>query len=79
MARQLLEVIGVECSAAGVAEHYGSRKEGGLLDGWLVDTADSDSLDRIERVGVRAAAVPLLMTDHDATADIAEAAIALVG
>jgi LPPG:FO 2-phospho-L-lactate transferase len=25
MARQLLEVIGVECSAAGVAEHYGAR------------------------------------------------------
>ena len=38
MARQLLGIIGVEVSAAGVAEHYGARANGGVLDGWLVDT-----------------------------------------
>src|SRR5689334_20361849 len=45
MARQLLEVIGVEVSAAGVAEHYGARGHGGVLDGWLVDLSDEASVD----------------------------------
>ena len=48
MARQLLGVIGVEVSAAGVAEHYGARQAGGVLDGWLVDTVDEASVERVE-------------------------------
>jgi len=79
MARQLLGVIGVEVSAAGVAEHYGARSSGGLIDGWLVDTRDAGMVDRIERAGVRSRAVPLMMTDHDATADMAAAALDLAG
>src|SRR3954471_24924600 len=53
MARQLLGVIGVEVSAAGVAEHYGARTRGGVLDGWLVDSADAPSVDRITATGLR--------------------------
>ncbi len=78
MARQLLEVIGVEVSAAGVAEHYGARSNGGVLDGWLVDTSDADSVDRVTAAGLSCRAVPLWMTDHDATADMAAAALDLV-
>ncbi len=78
MARQLLEVIGVEVSAAGVAEHYGARSAGGLLDGWLVDAADEALVPRIEATGMRCRAVPLWMSDADATADIAAAALDLV-
>ena len=77
MARQLLGVIGVEVSAAGVAEHYGARKAGGVLDGWLVDTVDEKSVERIEAAGIRCRAVPLWMTDHEKTADLAAAAIDL--
>ena len=33
MAEQLLTAIGVEVSAAGVAQHYGSRSGDGVLDG----------------------------------------------
>ncbi len=84
MARQLLGIIGVEVSAAGVAEHYGSRRGSttetdGILDGWLVDTVDAGSVPRIEAAGLKAAAVPLMMTDHDATADMVLAALDLVG
>ena len=79
MARQLLGVIGVEVSAAGVAEHYGSRPAGGILDGWLVDTADAASVERIESAGIRCRAVPLMMTDHDATAAMVTAALELAG
>ena len=77
MARQLLEVIGVEVSAAGVAEHYGARSGGGVLDGWLVDTVDQPLVERIAATGLRVRAVPLWMTDHDATADMVAAALGL--
>jgi LPPG:FO 2-phospho-L-lactate transferase len=79
MARQLLGVIDVEVSAAGVAEHYGARSTGGIVDGWLVDTVDAHLVDRIETAGIRCRAVPLMMTDHDATADMVAAAIELAG
>ncbi|MCW2762608.1 MAG: 2-phospho-L-lactate transferase [Marmoricola sp.] len=77
MARQLLGVIGVEVSAAGVAEHYGARSAGGVLDAWLVDTVDEPSVARVQAAGIRCRAVPLWMTDHDATADMVAAALDL--
>lgn len=79
MARQLLAVIGVEVSAAGVAEHYGPRSDGGVLDGWLVDTVDAALVERIERSGIHCRAVPLMMTDHEATAAMVVAALELAG
>jgi len=77
MARQLLGTIGVEVSAAGVAEHYGARDTGGVLDAWLVDTVDEPLVPRIEAAGIRSRAVPLMMTDHDATAEMVVAALDL--
>jgi LPPG:FO 2-phospho-L-lactate transferase len=79
MARQLLGIIGVEVSAAGVAEHYGARAAGGVIDGWLVDSVDAGLVGRIEAAGIRSRAVPLMMTDHDATAAMVEAALDLAG
>ncbi len=78
MAAQMLTSIGVEVSAAGVGLNYGARSAGGVLDGWLVDERDTDQVARLEAAGLAAAAVPLMMTDHDATAAMAAAAIALV-
>ncbi|MDQ4053871.1 MAG: 2-phospho-L-lactate transferase [Actinomycetota bacterium] len=79
MAQQMLTSIGVEVSAEGVGLHYGARTQGGLLDAWLVDERDADALPRLHEAGLAAAAVPLMMTDHDATATMAAAAIELVG
>ncbi|MGH3411986.1 MAG: 2-phospho-L-lactate transferase [Marmoricola sp.] len=79
MARQLLDAIGVECSAAAVARHYGARSAQGVLDGWLVDATDDGAVPAVEQAGIRCAAVPLWMTDHDATADMAAAAVRLAG
>ena len=78
MAQQVLTSIGVEVSAAGVGLHYGARGRGGILDGWLVDEQDTDALPRLSDAGLSAAAVPLMMTDPDATATMAAAALALV-
>jgi LPPG:FO 2-phospho-L-lactate transferase len=79
MAQQMLTSIGVEVSAAGVGLNYGARSAGGVLDGWLVDERDAAQVARLEAAGIKAAAVPLMMTDHDATAAMAAAAIDLVG
>ena len=78
MAEQMLTSVGVEVSAAGVGLHYGSRAEGGVLDGWLVDQVDADQVERIEAAGLPCRAVPLMMTDPDATAAMAGAAVELV-
>jgi LPPG:FO 2-phospho-L-lactate transferase len=78
MAAQMLTSIGVEVSAGAVGEHFGARSGSGILDGWLVDTRDADQVDRLERAGLRARAVPLMMTDPDATAAMVAAAVSLV-
>ncbi|UCM88400.1 2-phospho-L-lactate transferase [Streptomyces marincola] len=73
MADKVLAAVGVPATAAAVAQHYGS----GLLDGWLVDTVDADAVGAVEADGIRCRAVPLLMTDLDATAAMAREALAL--
>ena len=78
MAQQLLATIGVDVSAGGVGVHYGARSGEGVLDGWLVDESDEDQLDGLRAAGLLAAARPLMMTDEDATAAMAAAALELV-
>ncbi|MCM2428116.1 2-phospho-L-lactate transferase [Streptomyces sp. RKAG337] len=73
MADKVLEAVGVETTAAAVAAHYGS----GLLDGWLVDTVDAAAVEGIESAGIRCRAVPLMMTDLEATTAMAREALAL--
>lgn len=79
MADACLTAIAVPTTAAGVAAHYGSRNDDGLLDGWLVDTVDAADVASIEGMGITCRAVPLLMTDPDATARMADAALGLAG
>ncbi|MDQ2846964.1 MAG: 2-phospho-L-lactate transferase [Actinomycetota bacterium] len=73
-ADKCLAAIGVESTAEAVGRHYGARSAGGLLDGYLV--ADSDSADV---PGVEVAAVPLLMSDPQATGAMVAACRKLAG
>jgi LPPG:FO 2-phospho-L-lactate transferase len=90
MADKMLAAVGVEPTAAAVAEYYGGAKRlprkgdgqrwvgsSGLLDGWLVDTVDAGIADRVEAAGIRCRAVPLMMTDVEAAAGMAREALAL--
>ena len=72
MADACLRAIGVETSAAAVAGLFTD-----ILDGWLVDLADSDAVARVEATGVRCRSVPLLMRDPSAAAAMAHAALDL--
>jgi LPPG:FO 2-phospho-L-lactate transferase len=73
MADACLPAIGVEVSAQGVGRHYGARRTDGLLDGWLIHVSDAADIP-----GVEVSAVPLLMTDDDASAAMVRAALKLV-
>ena len=55
-----------------MAEHYGSA----LLDGWLVDESDAGAVAEVEAAGIPCRAVPLWMTDLDASAAMAREALA---
>ncbi|MGL6235793.1 MAG: 2-phospho-L-lactate transferase [Segniliparus sp.] len=74
MADICLAAIGVASSAEAVGSYYGARLDTGLLDGWLVHETDQALIP-----GVRSLAVPLLMTDLDATAAMARRALELAG
>ncbi|MFI9297694.1 2-phospho-L-lactate transferase [Streptomyces gardneri] len=73
MADKVLAAVGVESTATAVALHYGSE----LLGGWLVDTVDAGAVTDVEAAGIRCRAVPLMMTDVEATAAMAREALAL--
>ncbi len=68
-----LRAIGVDCSAQGVAAHYGARTAGGLLDAFLIADGDGATID-----GMRIGHAPLMMRDPQATAQMVAAALDLV-
>ncbi|KRA25527.1 2-phospho-L-lactate transferase [Microbacterium sp. Root61] len=76
MADVCLTAIGVETSAAAVAGHYGARRDGGLLDAWLLAEEDAALAPAVEGRGIRSVVCPLWMTDAAATAAIVEHALA---
>ncbi len=74
MADRCLTAIGVDTTASAVGALYGARSAGGILDGWLVAPGET-----AEIPGVAVASVPLLMSDVDATAQMARDAVELAG
>jgi LPPG:FO 2-phospho-L-lactate transferase len=75
MADACLTAIGVPTTAEAVGRLLGARKDvDGILDGWLIHTAD-----RADVPGVEVRSVPLMMTNTDATAAMALAALDLAG
>jgi len=78
MADACLSAMGIETTTAAVAAHYGSRSSGGILDAWLVDESDAASVPESNERGIACRAVPLFMTDVDATATMVKEAFDLV-
>jgi LPPG:FO 2-phospho-L-lactate transferase len=74
MADACLSVVGVPSTAEAVGHHYGARAGTGILDYWLIHEGDHAEID-----GVAVQAVPLLMTDPKATAEMVSAGLDLAG
>jgi LPPG:FO 2-phospho-L-lactate transferase len=75
MADVCLRVVGAECSATGVAQHYGARDTGGLLDAWLIAEEDAAEAPRVEGIGIRPFVRPLWMKDLGLTRALAAVAL----
>ena len=74
MADACLSVIGLPSTSEAVGNYYGARSGTGILDGWLVHEGDAADVD-----GVTVRAVPLLMTEPAATAEMVRAGMELAG
>lgn len=79
MADRLLPLIDVDVSAEAVGRHYGPRTAGGLIDGWLVDEADAAAVAALEADGLPCRAIPLYMSDPEATSALAKATLDFAG
>jgi len=73
MADACLPVLGVPTTAEGVGRFYGGRAGTGVLDGWLVHSGDTASIE-----GVRVLSRDLLMSSAEVTAAMVADALALV-
>jgi LPPG:FO 2-phospho-L-lactate transferase len=73
MADRLLPVVGVDVSAAGVAEHYGPA----LMAGFVIDQIDREAASRIESLGLRVAVTDTIMVDDDAAEALARVTLDL--
>lgn len=71
MADKVLAAVGVQTSPSAVAAYHGAD----LLDGWLVHDTDAAHVAKVEQEGIRCQAIPLLMTDQEATAAMARTAL----
>jgi LPPG:FO 2-phospho-L-lactate transferase len=76
MADACLATIGVETAADAVAQHYGSRASGGVLDAWLLAEEDAALSAAVSQSGIRASVVPLWMRDIPTSSALAAASLA---
>lgn len=68
MAHRLLPAIGVAVDAASVGIHYGSRAAGGVLDVWVMHSADADSASSLQQHQLPTLITKLIMDSPAATA-----------
>jgi LPPG:FO 2-phospho-L-lactate transferase len=74
MADKLMPAVGIEVSAAGVAERYAA-----WLSAWLIDDVDAASVRRIEALGLRVGVTDTIMVDDARAEHVARAALDLLG
>lgn len=79
MADECLQTIGVKTDAVAVAEHYGSRRNGGLLDGWILDQQDADRVSEVEALGIDCAATDTIFAHPGAGRAVSELVMKLGG
>ena len=79
MAHRLLPAVGADVDAASVARWYGARRDGGLLDGWVLDTADAEALAAVEGLGIASTVTDTLLDDVEVAGRLAATVLTLAG
>lgn len=79
MAHRLLPAVGADVDAASVARWYGARHDGGLLDAWVLDTADAEALATVQGLGIAATVTDTLLDDVAVAGRLAATVLALAG
>jgi LPPG:FO 2-phospho-L-lactate transferase len=69
--------LGMEPSAITVARHYGARKAGGLLAGFIVDNVDQNLADAITKMSIRVLVTNTIMDSPAARVKLAEQVLEL--
>ena len=77
MAHRLLPAVGTDVDAASVARWYGARRDGGLLDAWVLDTADAEALATVQELGIASTVTDTLLDDIEVAARLAATVLAL--
>ncbi len=77
-ADRMLQTLGEESSALGVARHYAKRYPG-LLDGFVIDRADALQAPAIESLGLRVLATAAVMQDEADRARLAQEVLVFAG
>ncbi|MEM6703587.1 MAG: 2-phospho-L-lactate transferase [Acidobacteriota bacterium] len=62
-AAKMMEELGLPTSALSVAEYYGARQGGGLLDGFVLDRVDADDRSEVEAVVPQVLVADTVMSD----------------
>jgi LPPG:FO 2-phospho-L-lactate transferase len=74
-AAKMMAEMKTPISALGVAEYYGSSRDGNLLDGFVIDEADAGQAAQIERMGIPVLVVPTVMKSLQDRVDLARATL----
>ena len=77
MADTCLEIVDIPASASGIAEHYGARTEGGLLDAWVIDEQDAAQAAQIQSLGMACQPLQTVMHDPQEATRLAEEVLAV--
>jgi LPPG:FO 2-phospho-L-lactate transferase len=68
----------MEPSVHAVATHYGSKRDGGLLSGFIMDLKDSSQVPALTALGIDVGTTETLMINASARRDLAEYVLGLV-
>jgi LPPG:FO 2-phospho-L-lactate transferase len=77
-ADSMLESLGGEATASGIANHYAGRYPG-LVDAIVLDTADEDAAQTVESLGMRALVTATVMRNESDRASLAAAIVSRFG
>jgi LPPG:FO 2-phospho-L-lactate transferase len=77
-AAKMYRELGMEPSVHAVAAHYGSKRDGGLLSGFIMDLKDSGQVPALTDLGMDVGTTETLMIDASARRDLAEYVLGFV-